>query len=50
VPVISDPPLARTLHASLEVGAPIPEELFGAVAQLLAFVYRTAAGRAKAHA
>ncbi|MGI9099654.1 MAG: flagellar biosynthesis protein FlhB [Solirubrobacteraceae bacterium] len=48
VPVISDPPLARTLHSSLEVGAPIPEELFGAVAQLLAFVYRTAGRRTEA--
>jgi flagellar biosynthetic protein FlhB len=48
VPVISDPPLARTLHAGLEVGASIPEELFGAVAQLLAFVYRTAGRRAEA--
>ena len=44
VPVVSDPPLARSLHASVEVGREIPEELFAAVAQLLAFVYR-AAGR-----
>jgi flagellar biosynthetic protein FlhB len=42
VPVIADPPLARSLHASVEVGQLIPEELFQAVAQLLAFVYRTA--------
>ncbi|GAC1323715.1 MAG: flagellar biosynthesis protein FlhB [Thermoleophilaceae bacterium] len=42
VPVISDPPLARSLHAGVEVGHPIPEELFAAVAQLLAFVYRVA--------
>jgi flagellar biosynthetic protein FlhB len=48
VPVISDPPLARALHASVEVGWEIPEELFGAVAQLLAFVYRTAGRRAGA--
>ncbi|MEZ5120022.1 MAG: EscU/YscU/HrcU family type III secretion system export apparatus switch protein [Solirubrobacterales bacterium] len=41
VTVVPDPPLARTLHASVEVGQQIPEELFGAVAQLLAFVYRT---------
>jgi flagellar biosynthetic protein FlhB len=44
VPVISDPPLARGLHASVEVGQPIPEDFFQAVAELLAFVYR-AAGR-----
>jgi flagellar biosynthetic protein FlhB len=42
VPVIADPPLARSLHASVEVGHVIPEELYQAVAQLLAFVYRTA--------
>jgi flagellar biosynthetic protein FlhB len=42
VPVIPDPPLARSLHASVEVGHQVPEELFAAVAQLLAFVYRTA--------
>jgi flagellar biosynthetic protein FlhB len=40
VPVISDPPLARSLHANVEVGHQVPEELFAAVAQLLAFVYR----------
>ena len=48
VPVIPDPPLARALHASVEVGAEIPEELFSAVAQLLAFVYRTAGRRVEA--
>ena len=42
VPVIADPPLARSLHASVEIGQLIPEEMFQAVAQLLAFVYRTA--------
>jgi flagellar biosynthetic protein FlhB len=45
VPVVPDPPLARSLHASVEVGQSIPEEMFHAVAQLLAFVYRTAGRR-----
>ena len=45
VPIVPDPPLARSLHASVEVGRMIPEELYQAVAQLLAFVYRTAATR-----
>ncbi|HWI09507.1 MAG TPA: flagellar biosynthesis protein FlhB [Solirubrobacteraceae bacterium] len=45
VPVISEPPLARALHAAVEIDRQIPEELFGAVAQLLAFVYRTAGRR-----
>lgn len=40
VAIVPDPPLARSLHASVEVGQQIPEELFGAVAQVLAFVYR----------
>jgi flagellar biosynthetic protein FlhB len=48
VPVIPDPPLARALHAGVEVGTEIPDELFGAVAQVLAFVYRTAGRRAEA--
>ena len=46
VPVISDPPLARGLHHTVEVGHPIPEDFFAAVAQLLAFVYRVAGRRA----
>lgn len=45
VPVVPDPPLARALHASVDVGRQIPEELFHGVAQVLAFVYRTAAHR-----
>ena len=48
VPVIPDPPLARGLYASVEIGHLIPEEFFGAVAAVLAFVYRTAARRAAA--
>jgi flagellar biosynthetic protein FlhB len=45
VPIVPDPPLARSLHASVEVGHMIPEELFQAVASLLAYVYRTAGRR-----
>jgi flagellar biosynthetic protein FlhB len=45
VPVIADPPLARSLHASVEIGHQIPEELFQAVAQVLAYVYRVAGRR-----
>ncbi len=43
VPIVPDPPLARSLHASVEIGHMIPTELFAAVAQVLAFVYRMAA-------
>jgi flagellar biosynthetic protein FlhB len=46
VPVIEDRPLARSLHASIEVGQLVPEELFQAVAQVLAYVYRVARRRA----
>ncbi len=38
VPLVRDVPLARALHASCTVGQQIPPELFGAVAQVLAFV------------
>jgi flagellar biosynthetic protein FlhB len=49
VPIVPDPPLARSLHKSVEIGQMIPAELFAAVAQVLAFVYRMA-GRRKASA
>jgi flagellar biosynthetic protein FlhB len=42
VMVVPDPPLARALYASVEVGRMIPEEMFAAVAQLLAYVYKVA--------
>ena len=45
VPIVSDPPLARALHASAEIGQVIPEELYAAVARVLAFVYRLARQR-----
>ena len=48
VPIVPDPPLARGLHASVELNQQIPEHFFGAVAAVLAFVYRTAARRAAA--
>jgi len=43
VPVIADPPLARALHSSTEIGQVIPQELYAAVARVLAYVYRVAA-------
>jgi flagellar biosynthesis protein FlhB len=45
VPVVENKPLARSLHASVEVGQQVPEELYEAVAQVLAYVYRVAASR-----
>jgi flagellar biosynthetic protein FlhB len=45
IAVVPDPPLARTLYASVDVGKMIPEDLFHTVAQLLAYVYRVAGAR-----
>ena len=45
VMIVPDPPLARTLYANVEIGRQIPEDLFHAVAQLLAYVYRVAGAR-----
>ena len=45
VPVVADPPLARALHQSVEIGQVIPEELYAAVAGVLAFVYRLSGSR-----
>ncbi len=45
VAVVPDPPLARTLYASVDVGKMIPEDFFHTVAQLLAYVYRVAGAR-----
>ncbi|MCK9247689.1 MAG: flagellar biosynthesis protein FlhB [Solirubrobacteraceae bacterium] len=40
VQIVENKPLARALHRQVEVGHAIPEELFQAVAEVLAFVYR----------
>lgn len=40
VPVLERKPLARALFASTEVGSTIPHELFRAVAEVLAYVYK----------
>jgi flagellar biosynthetic protein FlhB len=45
VPMVENKPLARALFATATVGAPIPVELFVAVAEILAYVYKQAAMR-----
>lgn len=40
IPVLENPPLARALLKQCPVGAPISPDLFEAVAEVLAFVYR----------
>ena len=48
VPLHEDVPLARGLHAKVEIGEEIPEELFAAVAAVLSQVYRTKEALARA--
>lgn len=40
VPIIERPPLARALYYEVEVGQQVPAEMYQAVAELLAYVYR----------
>jgi flagellar biosynthesis protein FlhB len=41
VPIVENPPLARSLYRSVEVGQSIPQDLYAVVAEILAFLYRT---------
>jgi flagellar biosynthetic protein FlhB len=40
VPIVENPPLARTLYRTVEIGDEIPAELYQAVAEILAYVYK----------
>jgi flagellar biosynthesis protein FlhB len=40
VPIVENKPLARTLFKEIDVGGSVPRELYKAVAQVLAYVYR----------
>ena len=40
VPIVENPPLARSLYRGVEVGQAIPVELYAAVAAILAYLYR----------
>ena len=40
VPIVENPPLARSLYKSVDEGKSIPYELYAAVAGILAFLYR----------
>ncbi|HYP14166.1 MAG TPA: EscU/YscU/HrcU family type III secretion system export apparatus switch protein [Bryobacteraceae bacterium] len=40
VPIVENPPLARALYASADVGQQIPVEFYKAVAEILAYLYR----------
>jgi flagellar biosynthetic protein FlhB len=49
IPLVENKPIARGLYKAVEVGEPIPQKLFKAVAEILAYVYnlkgRKTAGR-----
>jgi flagellar biosynthesis protein FlhB len=40
VPIMENPPLARTLYEKVDLDQPIPSNLYAAVAQVIAFVYK----------
>ena len=41
IPLVENPPLAQALYRATEVGQTIPAKLYTAVAEILAFIYRT---------
>jgi len=45
VPVVPNPPVARAIFSAVEIGQEIPPELYRAVAEILAFVYRLSKAR-----
>jgi flagellar biosynthetic protein FlhB len=45
VPIVENPPLARALHAQVEIDREIPEEHYKAVAEVIGFVMRLARRR-----
>jgi flagellar biosynthetic protein FlhB len=51
IPIVENPPLARALYRTVEIGGSIPAKLYVAVAEVLAFIYRAQAqARARAEA
>lgn len=45
VPIVEDKPLARVLNKTVEIGQQIPDSLFKAVAEILAYVYQLKGGQ-----
>jgi flagellar biosynthetic protein FlhB len=43
IPIVENPPLAQALYRATEVGEAIPAKLYTAVAEILAFLFRTQA-------
>jgi flagellar biosynthetic protein FlhB len=46
VPIVENPPLAQALYKSAEIGQEIPAQLYRAVAEILAYIYRLMNARA----
>ncbi|MCL2357649.1 MAG: flagellar biosynthesis protein FlhB [Defluviitaleaceae bacterium] len=40
IPIVENPPLARTIYADVEIDQEIPEELYVAVAEIMAYVFK----------
>jgi len=45
IPIIENPPLARALYKSVDVGQEIPAHLYRAVAEILAYIFKLMNGR-----
>ena len=45
VPIVENPPLAQALYRSVDVGQEIPADLYRAVAEILAYIYKLMNGR-----
>jgi flagellar biosynthesis protein FlhB len=45
VPIVENPPLAQALYKSVEVGQEIPPQLYRAVAEILAYIFKLMNGR-----
>lgn len=48
IPIVENPPLARSLYRHVEVGHEIPVAFYRAVAEVLAYIYRLMNGRGSA--
>ena len=47
IPIVEDKPLARVLNKTVEIGQQIADNLFKAVAEILAYVYQLKSGQKK---
>ncbi|MGH0033747.1 MAG: flagellar biosynthesis protein FlhB [Myxococcota bacterium] len=49
VPVVENPPIARLIYRTAKLGREVPESLYDAVAEILAYVYRIDRGEGARH-